>query len=85
MRLARTTWMAVALMSTAAVRGASHDTAAIVARGFVPGDLPTRSCHASTIVEAEPGEFIATSTTRPGLFGRAPGLPAIDSSIFHAR
>jgi predicted neuraminidase len=30
----------------------------IVSRGFVAGDLPTPSCHASTIAETKPGEFV---------------------------
>lgn len=42
---------------------ASHGVAAdaskvIVSRGFVAGDLPTPSCHASTIAESTPGEFV---------------------------
>ena len=38
---------------------ADDGAAAIVSRGFVAGDLPTPSCHASTIAETKPGEFIA--------------------------
>lgn len=57
MRLTLTTWIAVACMT--AVRAAEHDTAAVVSRGYVAGDLPTPSCHASTIAETKPGEFLA--------------------------
>ena len=38
---------------------AADGTAALVSRGFVAGDLPTPSCHASTIAETKPGEFVA--------------------------
>jgi len=41
------------------VATADDDARAIVSRGFVFGDLPTSSCHASTIAETKPGEFIA--------------------------
>ena len=33
--------------------------AGIVARGFICDSMPTVSCHASTIVETKPGEFVA--------------------------
>lgn len=42
----------------AAVRAADGGAAAIVSRGFVAGDLPTPSCHASTIAEPTPGTFV---------------------------
>jgi predicted neuraminidase len=46
-------------ISTAAVGDAADPgSAAIVARSFVAGDLPTRSCHASTIAETQDGGFI---------------------------
>ncbi|MCE9631544.1 MAG: exo-alpha-sialidase [Planctomycetia bacterium] len=32
---------------------------AIVSRGFIFGELPTPSCHASTVVEVSPGTFVA--------------------------
>lgn len=44
-------WLAMAVTARAADDGA----AAIVSRGFVAGDLPTPSCHASTIAETKPG------------------------------
>lgn len=57
MRLLRMTWIVMA--SVAAVPAVGNDTAAVVSRGYVAGDLPTPSCHASTIAESRPGEFIA--------------------------
>jgi hypothetical protein len=39
-------------------RVADDGPGAIVSRGFVAGDLPTPSCHASTIAETKPGEFV---------------------------
>jgi predicted neuraminidase len=41
-----------------AVRDPARWAEAIVSRGFVFGELPTPSCHASTIVEASPGTFV---------------------------
>jgi len=35
------------------------DPPAVVVREFIAGDLPTPSCHASTIVEAAPGRLVA--------------------------
>lgn len=32
--------------------------AAVVSQGYVFGDLPTPSCHATTIAETKPGEFV---------------------------
>jgi predicted neuraminidase len=43
----------------ASLQAADVGAGAIVSRGFVFGDLPTPSCHASTIAETKPGEFIA--------------------------
>jgi predicted neuraminidase len=42
----------------AALHAADDAPAAIVSRGFVAGELPTPSCHASTIAETKPGEFV---------------------------
>lgn len=42
----------------AVVWAADDGAAAIVSRAFVTGDLPTPSCHASTIAETKPGAFI---------------------------
>lgn len=42
-----------------AVRDPKHGESAVISKGFVFGDLPTPSCHASTIVEAAPGKFVA--------------------------
>lgn len=42
---------------SAAAADAGQD--AIISRDFVAGDLPTPSCHASTIAEPSPGTFIA--------------------------
>lgn len=42
-----------------AVPESTRRAAAIVSRGFICGELPTASCHASTIVEASPGTFVA--------------------------
>lgn len=41
-----------------AVRDPTHGTDAIRSRAFLFDDLPTPSCHASTIVEASPGVFV---------------------------
>lgn len=38
---------------------ADTPAAGILSRGYVFGDLPTASCHASTIAETAPGTFIA--------------------------
>jgi predicted neuraminidase len=43
----------------ASLQAADEGAGAIMSRGFVFGDLPTPSCHASTIAETKPGEFIA--------------------------
>lgn len=51
--------LTVCLQLIAAARAADDGAAAIISRGFVAGDLPTASCHASTIAETKPGEFIA--------------------------
>lgn len=40
------------------VYAADGDAVAVVSRGFVAGDLPTPSCHASTIAEPAPGTFV---------------------------
>ena len=37
----------------------STAAASVLTREFIAGELPTPSCHASTIVEAEPGELVA--------------------------
>lgn len=50
--------LALCLATAAPVCAADHGDAAIISHGFVAGDLPTPSCHASTIAEPEPGEFI---------------------------
>lgn len=42
-----------------AVRDPTLGADAIVSRGFIVGELPTPSCHASTVVEASPGTFLA--------------------------
>jgi len=41
------------------VASGHDDGPAVVSQGFVFGDLPTPSCHASTIAETTPGKFIA--------------------------
>jgi predicted neuraminidase len=41
------------------LEAAEDGDGAVVSRGFAFGDLPTPSCHASTIAETKPGEFIA--------------------------
>lgn len=41
------------------VTAVAVDPPAIVVREFIAGDLPTPSCHASTIVEAAPGRLVA--------------------------
>jgi len=38
---------------------ADGGAAAIVSRGFITDDMPTPSCHASSIVETKPGELLA--------------------------
>ena len=50
--------LALCLAFAAMTSAADDNAAAIVSRGFVAGDLPTPSCHASTIAETKPGEFI---------------------------
>ena len=47
-------WVAV----PAVVHAADDNAAAIGSRGYVAGDLPTSSCHASTIAEPKPGESL---------------------------
>ena len=42
-----------------AARDPTHGADAVRSRGFLFEELPTPSCHASTIVEAEPGVFVA--------------------------
>lgn len=49
---------AMCMAVPAVVWAADDGAAAIGPRGFVAGDLPTPSCHASTIAETKPGEFI---------------------------
>lgn len=56
--LRATTALLAATFHWGALLAADHGTQAIVSRGFVTGDLPTPSCHASTIAETKPGEFI---------------------------
>ena len=51
--------LAICLPAGAMVRGADDAAAAIVSRDYVAGELPTSACHASTIAETKPGEFIA--------------------------
>ena len=61
-------WLAAAAVAIACGRLAAAepaaapelaaDSAAIVMREYVAGELPTPSCHASTIVEAAPGELV---------------------------
>lgn len=50
------TCLVVAALSGSAA--ATDQPVAIVVREFVAGDLPTPSCHASTIVEASPGRCL---------------------------
>ena len=50
--------LALCLAFAATTCAADDNAAVIVSRGFVAGDLPTPSCHASTIAETKPGEFI---------------------------
>ena len=58
--------MLACLIAATASCGLSGDRAAavepsavaVVSRGYVFGDLPTPSCHATTIAETKPGEFI---------------------------
>ena len=52
-------WAADAAAPPDAARDASHGADAVRSRGFLFEELPTPSCHASTIVEAEPGVFLA--------------------------
>lgn len=52
-------WLAVLVVAVLpGVATASDLPVAVVVREFVAGDLPTPSCHASTIVEASPGRFL---------------------------
>jgi predicted neuraminidase len=54
-------FLAVGILSLVLARvacAADDGATAIVSRGFVAGDLPTASCHASTIAETKPGECI---------------------------
>ena len=51
--------LAICLPAGVMVRGADDAAAAIVSRDYVAGELPTSACHASTIAETKPGEFIA--------------------------
>ena len=55
--LSLTSLLAVCLAVPSVARTADDGAAVIVSRGFVAGDLPTPSCHASTIAETKPGEF----------------------------
>jgi predicted neuraminidase len=48
----------VCLAVAVITHGADDGPGAIVSRGFIVGDLPTPSCHASTIAETKPGEFV---------------------------
>jgi len=46
-------------VSSGNVAVAHENARAIVSRGYIGGDLPTPSCHASTIAETTPGELIS--------------------------
>lgn len=59
MRQALLAAVAVGGFGLAAVQAADDGAAAIVSRGYVFDELPTPSCHASTIAETKPGEFVA--------------------------
>jgi predicted neuraminidase len=50
-----------ALLATGglAIAAAPQQPPAVLAREFIAGALPTPSCHASTIAEAEPGQLVA--------------------------
>lgn len=49
----------IAIAGSCAAAAAPTDAEAVVARGFVGGDLPTPSCHASTIAEVKQGGLVA--------------------------
>ena len=46
-------------LSSGSAAAADPGQDAVVSRDFLAGDLPTPSCHASTIAEPVPGTFIA--------------------------
>ena len=59
----RTSWASPSLLGLMALvlatTAGSTAAASVLAREFIAGELPTPSCHASTIVEAAPGRLVA--------------------------
>jgi len=56
----RTVPILLGLIALALATAAGSTAAAtVLAREFIAGELPTPACHASTIVEAEPGRLVA--------------------------
>lgn len=51
--------IAASVWGPAELHGMEPGRSAIVSRGAVTGELPTPVCHASTIAETQPGEFVA--------------------------
>jgi predicted neuraminidase len=56
---AASAFLALSLHMIEPAPAANDSDAVIVTRGYVAGDLPTPSCHASTITQTHSGEFIA--------------------------